>query len=54
MLSIFKRRKKIEKFIYQALRDIVKEGGENVIKQFEDKFREIKGEGCRRDGGSHL
>ena len=34
MLSIVKKRKKVDKFIYQALRDVVKLGGENVIGNF--------------------
>ena len=35
MLGIVKKRKKIDKFIYQALRDVVKLGGDNVINNFE-------------------
>ena len=34
MLTIVKKRKKIDKFIFQALRDIVKQGGDDVIKKF--------------------
>ena len=41
MLSIIKKRKKIDIFIYQALRDVVKLGGDNVIKNFEEKFKEL-------------
>ena len=40
MLSIIKKRKKINKFVFQTLRDIVKQGGDDVIKRFEDKFKE--------------
>ena len=32
MLTIIKKRKKIDKYIFQALRDIVKQGGDDVIK----------------------
>ena len=38
MLSIIKKRKTLDKFIYQALRDIAKLGGNNVIKNLKDKF----------------
>ena len=41
MLCIIKKRKRLDKFIYQALRDIVKLGGDNVIKNFEEKFKEL-------------
>ena len=34
MLSVIKKRKKIEKSIYQALRNVVKEGGEKVLENF--------------------
>ena len=39
--GLVKRRKKIDKFIYQALRDVVKLRGDNMIKNFEDKFKEL-------------
>ena len=52
ILSIIKKRKKIDKFIYQALRDVVKLGGDNVIKNFEEKFKELRVEGCRKDAVS--
>ena len=45
MLTIVKKRKKIDKFIFQALRDIVKQGGDDMIKKFEDKFKELRIEG---------
>ena len=41
MLRIIKKRKRLDKFIYQALRDIVKLGGENLIQNFEEKFKEL-------------
>ena len=41
MLSIIKRRKRLDKFMYQSLRDVVKVGGDNVIKNFEEKFKEL-------------
>ena len=49
-LSRGKRRLTI--FIQQALRDVVKHGGVDVIKNFEDKFKELRVEGCRKEGGS--
>ena len=41
ILGIVKKRKRLDKFVYQSLRDIVKAGGENVIKNFEEKFKEL-------------
>ena len=38
----------MDNFEYQALRDMVKEGGEDIIEKFEKKFKEIKNEGMRR------
>ena len=52
MLSIIKKRKRLDRFIYQALRDIVKLDGDNVIKNLEEKFKELRVEGCRKDGSS--
>ena len=43
-----KRRKKMESFEIQALRDIVKVGGERVIKNIEEKFIEVRVEGKRK------
>ena len=40
-VCIVKKRKRIDKFIYQALRNVVKEGGVDVIKNFEKKFKEL-------------
>ena len=51
MLNIVKKRKRIDKFIYQSLLDIVKFGGDNVIKNFEDKFKELRVEGHRKSDG---
>ena len=45
MLNIVKKRKRIDKFIYQSLQDIVKVGGDNVVKNFGAKFRQLKIEG---------
>ena len=39
MLNIVKKRKKVYKFIYQALRDVVKVGGENVLENFKKKVQ---------------
>ena len=48
MLSIIKKRKKIDKFVYQALRNIVKDGGVDVLQNFE-KFKDMRVEGCKKD-----
>ena len=45
MLQMTKKRKSVEIFQYQALRDIVKVGGDDVVKNFGAKFRELKIEG---------
>ena len=52
MLGIVKRRKKLDKFVYQSLRDVVKAGGDNVVKNFEEKFKEMRVEGHRKENGS--
>ena len=41
MLSVIRKRKKIDKFAYQALRDVVKLGGDDIVKNFEEKFKEL-------------
>ena len=41
MLGIVKKRKRLDKFVYQSLRDIVKVGGDNVVKNFEEKFKDL-------------
>ena len=38
MLGKIEKRKKIDNFELQALRDFVKEGGPEVIEKFEKKF----------------
>ena len=45
MLGVVKKRKRLDKLIYQALRDVVKLGGDNVIQNFEEKFKELRIEG---------
>ena len=47
MLQKFKKRKRMNNFEYQALRNVVKEGGEDEIEKFE-KIKERKVEGNRR------
>ena len=42
MIGRIKKRRWMETFEYQTLRNVVKEGGENVIKNFKDKYRELK------------
>ena len=38
----------MESFEYQALRNVVKEGGENAMENFKEKYKELKIEGKRR------
>ena len=52
MLGIIKKRRKIDKYVYQSLRNVVKEGGVDVLKNFENKFKEMRVEGCRKDASS--
>ena len=52
MLGIVKRRKRLDQFVYQSLRDVVKAGGDNVMKNFEEKFKEMRVEGHRKENGS--
>ena len=48
MLQMTRKRKSVEMFQYQAMRDVVKAGGDTVMKNFGDKFRELKVEGSRK------
>ena len=48
MLGCVRKRKRLDNFEYQALRDVVKEGGEDVIERFQKKFKEMKVEGNRK------
>ena len=52
MLGIIKKRKRIDKFVYQSLRDVIKVGGDNVVKNFEEKFKELRVEGKRKEVNS--
>ena len=48
ILGIFEKRRKISKLVYQSLRNVVKEGGPDVIHKFKQKFKEIRIEGNRK------
>ena len=48
MLEKMKKRRKMENFEIQALRNVVKEGGPDVVKNFKKKFKEIRMEGKRK------
>ena len=48
MLGRVKKRKRMEGFEYQELRNVIKEGGVDVIQNFEKKYRELKIEGSRK------
>ena len=52
MLSIIKKRKRLDKFVYQFLPDVVKIGGDNVVKNFEEKFKALQVEGHRKESNS--
>ena len=39
--------KGMETFELQEMRNVVKEGGVEVMEKLKDKFRELKVEGCR-------
>ena len=52
MLGIVKKRKRLDKFVYQSLRDIVKVRGDNIVKNFEEKFKELRVEGNRKEVNS--
>ena len=42
MLGRIRKGKKMESFEYQALINVVKEGGDNVVENFEEKYKELK------------
>ena len=48
MLQKLKKRRKMESFELQALREVVKENGQAVVQNFERKFKEIRVEGKRK------
>ena len=48
MLQKLKKRWKMESFELQALREVVKENGQDVVQNFENKFKEIRVEGKRK------
>ena len=47
MLGRVQKRKRIDGHEFQSLRDVVKKGGDNVLKNFEEKFKEVRVEGKR-------
>ena len=48
MLQKLKKRKIMENFEIEALREIVKDNNEDVVENFEKKFKEIRVEGKRK------
>ena len=48
MLQKLKKRRKMESFELQALREVVKENGQTVVQNFERKFKEIHVEGKKK------
>ena len=47
MLQKLKKRKRMENFEIQALRNVVKENSPDVVENLEKKFKEIRAEGKR-------
>ena len=45
MLENMRKRRKMESFELQSLRNVVREGGVDVVENFKNKFKEIKIEG---------
>ena len=48
MIQKLKKRKRIENFEIQALREVVKENAEDAVERFENKFKEFRIEGKRK------
>ena len=49
MLGPIRKRKRVDRYELQALRDIVKKGGYDVIEVFNKKFKQVKVEGKRKN-----
>merc|ERR1712240_134920 len=47
MLEELKKRKGMDTFQYQSLRNVIKKGGDDLTMRFGDRFRELKVEGIR-------
>ena len=47
MMGRMRERKRIDGHELQALRDVVKKGGDDILKDFEEKFKEVRVEGKR-------
>ena len=47
-----KKKKRIEGFELQSLQNVIKEAGPNVVTNFENKFKQIRIEGKRKDYNS--
>ena len=54
MLEKMRKRRKMENFELQSLRNVVKEFGVNVVSNLEKKFKEIKIEGKRKSHASAM
>ena len=56
MLQKLKKTRKMKSFEQQTLREVVKTNGPDVVKNFEEKFKEIRVEGkrkCLKDTATH-
>ena len=47
MLGRVRKRKRVDGYELQALRDVVKKGGDDIIKDFQEEFKEVRVEGKR-------
>ena len=47
-----RKRKEIESYELQVLRDVVKENAEDVVTRFENKFKETRIEGKKKFNGT--
>merc|ERR1712240_922441 len=54
MLEKMKKRQKMENFELQSLRNVAKEGGPDIVKNLENKLKEIKIEGKRKSDFSSM
>ena len=42
MLGVIKKRKRLDKFVYKALQDVIKLGGNNIVQNFEKRIPKRK------------
>ena len=54
MLGHMRKRKRMDNFEFQILRDVIKEGGAEVMEKFERKFKDIRIEGKWKCSSSYV